>query len=167
MSTFIGSPPALNITKVIATRQTPSGAINGVGAGSANLVDTISIPSPAANIAYKFLYKATTTGVVGQAVLLLRFSDGTNNSDVTINITQGTPSTNNCGGVIDIFPTATTKCIEFNTYQGNTSGQNIGAEVTLTAGSTWAAQTSIKVMGYVGTSGSWTLDAYSFQQVQQ
>lgn len=169
MGGFIGSPPTTSKTLVLATRQTPSASQSGVGGGNATVIDTITFPSIFnANSAFRFTYKATgNEGAGSNAFLRFRFSDGTNNTDVDVNISQGAVWVTGGGGDISIIPSSTTTIWLVNYYIGQTAGQSTTGPVTISGAATWTAQTTLKIMGFVSVNGSFTLDAYSLQIISQ
>lgn len=172
MTTFIGSAPVQQVTAVVANRLTASSAINGVGAGNNQLVDTIPLPSfHNANTAYRLLIRATMTGIAAGntgAVLRLQFVNGANNSAIDIGISRNLAN-GTVFALIDIFPADTTAVNIFltamfsgaaiaNALEINTSSQMAG-------GGTWAAQTAVEMRGYVASTGSFVINAYTLEAI--
>lgn len=135
---------------------------------SAASLASISLTQHSSTTAYHIAAYIGVSSLSGNGSIVVRLTDGTNNTDYTLDV-DGAKSSGYVYLGLDIFPTSSTQAMVGGVVGGasGTTNSDAGfADVQTLAGSiSYSALNSIKLLGKVGTSGTIYLHGYSVQRV--
>lgn len=153
------------VTKVLATRLSTTSTTST----SAVTVDTINLTNHTATTAYRLCVDVSMSGpVVGNAYITLRFTDGANNTDIEYEVDNSFDASTTFS-VFEIYPASSTVVVTtgYTIIDGQATANTSwhGTRTTLSSAGTWANQDTFSVRMRVGTSGTLTMNSYSFQRI--